>query len=281
MMGYKTIAIVVTDETSDAVALRAAISLAQAEEAHLDIFCLGVDPVRYDASPMAAAPVVVHSGAAEAHARAEDLSRWAESVAKDASCTYTVEPVYGTSFGLESTIARTLSYADLTVAAQPYGAGSTPLQISVVEAALFGTGAPVLVVPDTDHDYSARFERPLLAWNESKEALEVLRKALPFLKRSDRTEVVMVDPPSHSPERSDPGGAVCVLLSRHGIKAEVSIVSKTMPRVSDVINRHAQDRSNDLIVMGAYGHSRFREAILGGATRELLETAALPVLMAR
>jgi nucleotide-binding universal stress UspA family protein len=53
-----------------------------------------------------------------------------------------------------------------------------------------------------------------------------------------------------------------------------------MTRVSDVLNRHATDTASDMIVMGAYGHSRFREAILGGATRNMLEKAVVPVFMA-
>jgi nucleotide-binding universal stress UspA family protein len=69
-------------------------------------------------------------------------------------------------------------------------------------------------------------------------------------------------------------------LARHGVKAEIDVLSKTMPRVSDVLMRHVSDVNADMIVMGAYGHSRFREAILGGATRSMLEKATVPVLMA-
>ena len=70
------------------------------------------------------------------------------------------------------------------------------------------------------------------------------------------------------------------MLVRHGVKAEITVLAKTMPRVSDVLLRHARDMNADMIVMGAYGHSRFREAILGGATRNMLENAKIPVLMA-
>ena len=63
-------------------------------------------------------------------------------------------------------------------------------------------------------------------------------------------------------------------------KAEVAVLAKTQPRVSDVLMRHARDINADMVVMGAYGHSRFREAILGGATRNILESADLPVFMA-
>ena len=70
-----------------------------------------------------------------------------------------------------------------------------------------------------------------------------------------------------------------MMLSRHGIRAEVSILARTMPRVSDVMMRFATEHGCDLIVMGAYGHSRFRESILGGATRDLLERTEVPLLM--
>jgi nucleotide-binding universal stress UspA family protein len=61
----------------------------------------------------------------------------------------------------------------------------------------------------------------------------------------------------------------------------VTVLARSLPRVSDVLARHVLDENADMLVMGAYGHSRFREAILGGATRNMLEQATVPVLMAR
>ncbi len=120
----------------------------------------------------------------------------------------------------------------------------------------------------------------MIGWNESGEALNAVRAALPVLKAAESVHVVVIDPPVHGPYRSDPGGMLSQFLSRHGVRAEVDVLSKTLPRVSDVLKRHAADINADLIVMGAYGHSRFREAILGGATRYMLEQADLPVFMA-
>ena len=93
-------------------------------------------------------------------------------------------------------------------------------------------------------------------------------------------QIVVIDPPVHGPGRSDPGGQLAAWLSRHGIRPDIDVLARTMPRVSDVIRRHAADTAADLIVMGAYGHSRFRESILGGATRDMLEETGVPVLMA-
>ena len=106
------------------------------------------------------------------------------------------------------------------------------------------------------------------------------RAAMPLLKASALTDITVIDPPAHGPERSDPGGMLSQLLSRHGIRAEVSVLAKTMPKTSDILARHVRDIDADLVVMGAYGHSRFREAILGGTTRNMLEFAEVPVFMA-
>jgi len=89
-----------------------------------------------------------------------------------------------------------------------------------------------------------------------------------------------IDPPQHGPNRSDPGGQLSQFLARHGVKAEVDVLSKTLPKITDVMCRHVEDVDADMMVMGAYGHSRFREAILGGATRNALENAKVPIFMA-
>ena len=89
----------------------------------------------------------------------------------------------------------------------------------------------------------------------------------------------MVDPPTHGAERSDPGGLLCQYLVRHGVKAEVSVLARTLPRVSEVLARQARDVDADLLVMGAYGHSRFRDFFLGGATTTMTANPTLPVFL--
>lgn len=280
-MSYKTISVIITDATADKQTLTAAAQYAQREGAHLDIHAIGVDPTRYDAMPIGASAVLLDAGVEDARAKADQLAAWAEKELTWLSNSISVAPSVVTSIGLDSSIARLTRYADMIVAAKPYGKEATQLQRLTLEAALFGTSVPVLVVSENVTDYTKPFERPLVAWNETDESLNAIRKGLPILKTALRSDIVMIDPPSHSPERSDPGGVLCLMLARHGVKSEVSILSKTLLRVSEVLNRFAREHGSDLIVMGAYGHSRFREALLGGATREMLETAELPILMAR
>jgi nucleotide-binding universal stress UspA family protein len=280
-MAYKTLTLVVTNKDADGAALAAAQGLARHHDAHLDVFCVGVDPARYEPLPAGSAAIVMETGAAEARAHAQDMANWVEGELRNSGLAYAVQASVVPNLGLDAMIARLTRYSDLAIAAQPYGQGAGHMQVSALEASLFGTGVPILVIPPTSKaNYAAPFERVVIAWNESNEAFAAIRKAVPILAAADRVDVVLVDPPSHSPERSDPGGAICLLLARHGVRAEVSILSRTLPRVSEVIARFAQDRSADLIVMGAYGHSRMREAILGGATRDMLEGAELPLFIA-
>ena len=131
-----------------------------------------------------------------------------------------------------------------------------------------------------DEVQNAQPKTVMVAWNESVEALTAIRKALPFLIKAELVRVVVIDPPQHGPERSDPGGMLCQMLARHGVTCEIDVLSRSLSRVSDILNRYAVDTNSDMMVMGAYGHSRFREAILGGATRNMLEQAMIPVFMA-
>lgn len=278
-VAYKTIAIVITDEESEKGTLQAAVAFAEHEGAHLDVYCLGFDPVRYDMAPLGAATAFTISGVNEAHSRACALVKWAEKQLEGALPPVAVQKLVVSSVGLDAAVARVVRYADLIIASQPYGEGSTQLQTNIVESALFGTGAPVLIVP-RGASKMRQFDRIMVAWDESTEALEAVRKALPALEESERAEIVMINPPPHSPERSDPGGVISMILARHGVKADVAILARSMPHVAEIINRYAAEHAIDLIVMGAYGHSRFRESMIGGATRDMLETAEVPVLMA-
>ena len=93
--------------------------------------------------------------------------------------------------------------------------------------------------------------RIALAWNQGDEALTATRAALPLLKAATAVDITIIDPPSHGPERSDPGGMLSQLLSRHGVHAEVSVLAKTLPKTSDVLARHVRDINADMVVMGA------------------------------
>lgn len=278
-MAYKSILTILTDVVAAAHQIDAAVALARREDAHLDVLCIGIDRTQTGYYYAGATAIIsqetfeqarTDAAAAEAAIRerleSEDI-RWAvdTSVAQ-----------VGALSGPVATLAR---FADLVVLQKPYGSNGSQAAETILESALFDGHAPVLVLPETGAE--AGFgKRVVLAWNQSDEALMTVRAALPILKAATHVDITIIDPPTHGPERSDPGGMLSQLLVRHDVKAEVSVLARTLPRISEVLSRHARDINADLIVMGAYGHSRFREAILGGATRDMLEMAEVPVFMA-
>ncbi|HCQ66105.1 MAG TPA: universal stress protein [Rhodobacteraceae bacterium] len=276
---YRTITTVLTDLDVDAAALRAATDLTRREQSHLDVLCLGLDRTQPGFYYAGANAMVVQDNLTQAREDSVRLETGARELLKGVDFPWSATAVSAQIVALGGLIAHRTRFSDLVVLPRPYGAGRTHECEAITEAAMFDGDVPVLIQPDGT-DWPQEVSTILVGWNESTEALRAIRAALPFLKQADTVNLAIVDPPQHGPERSDPGGALSQMLSRHGVRAEVSVLSKTLPRVCDVLLRHAGDIGADLVVMGAYGHSRFRESILGGATRNMLELAEVPVLLA-
>jgi nucleotide-binding universal stress UspA family protein len=278
-MAYTSLATFVTSEAEMDQVLPAAIEFARRRDAHLTTYTLGVDMVPAGGFYMGASPLVLTEALGRAQETAEELAARARARLQGETLRWGVEPAIAPFGGLPSLVGQRARFTDLVIQARPYGRGALPAQEAVLEAALFEGQAAVLTVPDTGLGRNLG-RRVVVAWNQSNEALATVRRALPLLRDADKVSVVIVDPPVQSAERSDPGGMMTQWLSRHGVRAEVVVLAKTLPRVSDVLMRYMTDSDSDLLVMGAYGHSRLREAILGGATRNLLENADFPVFLA-
>ncbi|OYU19720.1 MAG: universal stress protein [Rhodobacteraceae bacterium PARR1] len=279
---FKTLLTVVTDAAQAEATLTAASRLALAHDAHLDILALGVDRTQLGYSYLGTGAVVLQATLDRTEQEAREIETACKTALgeQDPTLRWSMEAVVSQLGGLTELVAQRARFADLVVLPRPYGKGQGTEAEAVIEAALFDGHAPVVVVPQGGAVPSDRPRRIVLAWNQSAEAMTATRRALPLLKQADAVVITVIDPPSFGPERSDPGGLLCQMLVRHGVKAEVSVLAKTLPRVSDVLARQVRDLDADLLVMGAYGHSRFREAILGGATRDLLEQAEVPVFLA-
>ena len=283
-MSWKVITAFITDMALDRAALDAATALAQKQDAHLEVFGLGIDPTQPETWYTGTAAIALPGAMEEAGRHAQELEAAARKLLEGDDLRWSVASVATPMVGIQVTVAEAARFSDLVIAAQPYGKGRGSSQVQVVEAALFGAAVPVLVVPDDPIDPAATgktFNRVTVAWNDSPEALRAVRAALPVLASASQVEIVVIDPPRHGPDRSDPGGRLAQMLARHDIRAEVHILARTMPQISDVLARQVEDSNSDLLVMGAYGHSRLREAILGGATRNLLEKSKVPVLMVK
>lgn len=280
-MAYKSLLTIAASTEGVAATVSAAALVAANMDAHLDALALGVDQTQIGYSYVGSGAVVIAAAMdrAEADAREAEAALNAALRAQAPALRSSVESVVTQLGALTDVVAARARYCDLTILPLPYGDGRGIQDEAITEAALFEGMSPVLIVPPAGIR-TAEPKRIVLAWNQSREALVAARRALPFLKRAEMVQIVVVDPPTHGAERSDPGGLLCQLLVRHGVRAEVSVLARTLPRVSDVLARQVRDVDADMLVMGAYGHSRFREAIMGGATRDMLEAAETAVFLA-
>lgn len=172
-------------------------------------------------------------------------------------------------------------YSDLVVLGQrERGAEDDGLAPEFVDEIVLSCGRPVLLVP-----YAGRFpdagKRVLVAWNASAEASRAIADALPLLARAESVNVIVFETGKAGDHGEEPGADAALYLARHGVKATVSRYGSPDIDIGSQILSRAADMTADLIVMGAYGHSRMRELVLGGATRTILESMTAPVLMSR
>ena len=171
-------------------------------------------------------------------------------------------------------------YADLTIVGQVDPGELLPiLEYDIPEDVALGSGRPVLVVPYAG-TYATVGRRVLIAWNGSAQSARAVNDALPFLRQAEKVTILTVNPEPVCKSKHDrPGAQIAVHLTRHGIKARVRELSVDGADVEDAILLQASDEGADLIVMGAYGHTRAREIALGGATRAVFNDMTVPILM--
>jgi nucleotide-binding universal stress UspA family protein len=190
-----------------------------------------------------------------------------------ASNTHALDaPVAGTP-GMLGQIARRF---DLCIVAQPRPEEPALVRL-LLEAALFESGRPVLVMPYIQ-TAGLKLDRVLVGWDGGRSAARAIGDAMAFLRQAKRCEIVIV---SGEPAKSDelPGADIAHHLARHDVKVEVNRIASREIDVASTILSHAADASADLLVMGGYGHSRMREFILGGVTRGIVASMTLPTLL--
>lgn len=164
--------------------------------------------------------------------------------------------------------------SDLVIVGHPTRRGSDDADIAV-ETVLFETSCPLLLAGPEPLDPENL--KVLVAWNGGRESALAVHAALPLLRRAERVAVVEVNGEGI---RGPTGKELCAYLARHGINATAELLTGTDKPVPQMVLDHARETGAGLLVMGAYGHSRLRELVLGGVTRQMLIDAELPVLMA-
>ncbi len=278
-MPHGTVAIMATDSVLDRGAITTALAMTEAEESHLDVYCIGVETTPPDSYMAGTSVLVAPPDREAARQRAHDLAtELAELVPRHrADVQFHPEMVPGGL--LSGEVGRMARYADRIVATAPYGPEARPMHVAVLEAALWVGGMPVIVVPDGGAEILADPARVAIAWDESREAMVAVRTALPMLRRAGLVDIVTVG--AAQSQHTKPGELLALYLARNDVRAELSLLPKSLPRVADVLRQHVAETGAEQLVMGAYGHSRLREAVFGGTTRDMLGQPAVPLILAR
>jgi nucleotide-binding universal stress UspA family protein len=272
----KDIVVNLSPETAPDVAGDYAISVADVFRAHLSGIAFALEPILpprvmggWPSDAIAALRAKSQNAAKLQTSRFEESARCAglslESCVMPASLD-----------GAGDLFGRIARRFDLSVVRQAEPDTWVP-QESIIEAALFESGRPVLVVPYIQRE-GVKLERVLVCWDASRSAARVVGDAMPFLTRSKAVEIAVVA--TERPKSNElPGADIATHLARHELKVDLKRIVTGGTDVVSIILSHAADADADFMVMGGYGHSRLREFILGGVTRGILSSMTIPTLM--
>jgi nucleotide-binding universal stress UspA family protein len=168
-------------------------------------------------------------------------------------------------------------FCDVAVVGQPGPDSARRFGETVTDHLVLSVGHPVLVVPTLAEGFTVG-KRVMIAWDRSPLATRAVHNSRPFLRNAESVTILAIN---LAPETQGklPGSGICEHLARHDIVAEPIRVKADSEKLADVILATAEERGVDLIIMGAYGHSRLRERILGGVTYDLLNGSPVPMLM--
>ena len=177
---------------------------------------------------------------------------------------------------------RPSAYADLIFVSQPDTESNVIFNdTDFVDHIILNNGLPVVIVPKT-WDSTKFGSKPILAWKETKEAINAVRHTLGLMADAEQVDVISVVQQADPDLDTVRGVKIGEYLSEHGVAAKY-FVETELPSDSneaDPLLRHAKDNVNDLIIAGGYGHSRLRQIVLGGVTRSLIRNGQVPVLLA-
>ena len=169
-------------------------------------------------------------------------------------------------------------YADIVIVGQQDD--FTPwVDETVTDSVALSCGRPTIViptVPTTSHIGS----RIAVAWDGSREAVRAVYDAMPLLEQAEEVRVLAVDATtSGAGHGQEPCADICQQLARHGVTAVGQPIDSESLGVGRMLGLYVKEHCSDLLVMGAYGHSRIRELVLGGTTRYVLKHMSVPVLL--
>ncbi len=275
-MAIKNILVHIDHSAACELRVKAAIDLAKTNDARLS--ALFVVPDYFVPSYVEAqiSADIISQISDEATSRAKETQSKFKAMVTDAGLELDSYIEEGNIIGILSDYAR---YSDLVILGQSQPDDPDNISEGLADHLVIEGGAPCLVIPYIGTRQTLG-KRVLVAWNESRESARALRDSLPLLQQADQVSVLLIKHKSHNEDHTAMQGKVILgYLADHGISGKTSLCIDNHLDPGDTMLAQASDNDCDLIVMGAYGHSRLREMVLGGVTRHLLKEMTVPIFI--
>jgi nucleotide-binding universal stress UspA family protein len=276
LQGIKSVLVGVTEEGKDepSSALAYGLSLALQAEAHVTVHAAALKIVLHHAFVSSYAAGLAKAENRRIHALADAVSERTRSEADATGVVSTVEHPQLAFSDLRAAFLAQARVNDVCILdAEP---SAIDIDRGLIEAVLFESGRPLLIVPPGRVAFAAR--RILVAWDGSLPSARALGDALPLLRAADAVELVSVVGEKDLSQLV-PGADAAPYLARHGVNVTVTALTAENGDVAETLRQSASETAADLIVMGAYKHSRLREWVLGGVTQSLLKASPVPLFM--
>lgn len=253
-----------------------AISVAEAFEAHVQGVAFAYEPV-IPGTVMGGIPAeFIEAQRTESDQKAKAAAARFEQAAKRAGVSAESRILTASISGAADQLAHMARRFDLAIVGQAERENSMADEV-VDEGVLFESGRPVIFVPYIQKA-GLKLDRVMVCWDGSRAATRAIADALPLLQKAKKVEIVLIASKGFKADEA-PGADLAKHLARHNLQVELKRITSPDIDVASTILSYSADSNADLIVMGGYGHSRLREFILGGATRGMLESMTVPVLM--
>jgi len=253
-----------------------AISVASRLEAHITGIAIAFVPNIQRAGTAYLSVEKIEALQRDNEAAAETIVEWFAAATASAGISAEKQILRANMSDAADQFGRIARRFDLAIVGQVEPDGS-PVQAMVCESTLFESGRPMIIVPYIQ-TAPLKLDRIMVCWDGSRPAARAIADAMPLLKRAGTIEVVSVTSERGKQDEIE-GADIGHHLARHGLKVEVTRITRGELDVEDVLLSHAADSDADFMVMGGYGHSRLREFVLGGVTRSMLRTMTVPTLM--
>ncbi|PLW78461.1 universal stress protein [Cohaesibacter celericrescens] len=259
--------------------VRITVNLCKAANAHLSLILVGLA----SSPPISEYTAVMYENwMAERDAEDKAISNRVDNVTsllEENGLSYNIDVKYSSYSDIIDYVVSKSCFCDLILLDNSIIKNSF-ISNPIIESSIFQSTRPILVIPDgITPDLNPK--KVVVCWNSRPEAARAILNAIEFVENAEKVDVVIVDPFSTAwKDTAKPGADLAVYLARHGSNISVKILESGGKDTAVVIKQYAKETGADLIVMGAYGHSRLRERIFGGVTQAFLDETSVPVLMA-